>query len=147
MRAASALVLVPTLLAACGEVERLDLAVRPRQDDFETQIQPLLVQVGCSRDGVCHTTPQGELRLVEQPDADDLQDDYLGVKAKIDLDDPDASVLLTYLLAPEGGHRPQCWASTESCAYRKLRAWIAWSADGDPRPQDVACDTSAERCP
>lgn len=135
------------VIAACGEVERLDLTVRPRQDDFESAIQPLVEAAGCSRDGVCHTAPVGELALVVDPGAGALQENYLGLKSKVDLDDPGASRVLTYLLAPEGGHRPACWASTQSCGYRKLLAWIEWTENGDLRPQDVPCDVAAEPCP
>lgn len=137
------------LLVACGEVERVELTVRPRQDDFERHVQPLLEHLGCSRGGGCHALPLGELQILVEPDPDELQANYLSVKAKLNLDDPPASPILAKLLAgsPEGTHRPLCFASAKACAYRKLLAWIAWTGAGDPRPQDIACDYSGERCP
>jgi hypothetical protein len=145
MRRRAALLLL--LLAGCGEVETLELAVRPRQDDFGAQIQPLLEHMGCNRAGGCHTQPVGELQIVASPDGDQLQSNYLGVKSKVSLEDPEKSPILTDLLGPDGPHRPHCWASTQSCGYRKLLAWISWTQASDPRPQDVACDLAAEQCP
>lgn len=140
--------LVPALagalvLCACGEVERATLVVRPRKDDYGSQIQPLFERLGCSAGTICHSNAQGDLRLVDRPGAADLEENYLQVKAKSDLVAPDRSPLLESLLptavAPDATHVTVCWKSRESCAYRKIAAWMAWSSVSDPRPQDIPC--------
>ncbi len=134
--------------AACGEVERFDVVDRPRLDDYAAVVHPMLIEVGCSRNGRCHTQLAGELRLAPEPDAEDLKVGYAGLRARVNPDAPDESDVLRLLVQgnPAPTHRPPwCFASTESCAYRRLRAWIGWQAEGDPRPGDIAC--APEPCP
>ena len=140
-------VLLGALPAGCGEIERADLVVRPRKDDFAAEIQPIFERLGCSAGTLCHSVPQGDLKLVVSPGAAALDDNYLSAKGKIDLDTPAGSPLLADLLpkdaSPGATHVTVCWKSPESCAYRKISAWIAWDAAEDPRPQDIACDVEA----
>lgn len=136
--------LAVALAGACGEVEQAELVVRPRKDDFGAHIQPIFERLGCSAGTICHSTPQGDLELIDSPGAAGLDENYLQVKAKSRLDAPDESPLLESLLpadvAPEATHVTVCWKSRESCAYRKVRAWVAWSSAADPRPQDIPCE-------
>lgn len=132
----------------CGEVQVERLVVRPSFDDYRDEVQPLLVAVGCSLGAGCHQTEfRGEVRVIPEPNADELYRDYQALKALSNLGAPDDSVLLKRLLVGEPGatHQPLCFKSVDDCAYRKLRAWIAWDGEG-PRPQDVDCDYSAEGC-
>lgn len=145
-----AVVVAGVLLAGCGEIERLDLTVRPRQDDFEAQVQPLLQQLGCSRNGRCHTVALADLQIHEDPTPAQLQENFQSVKARLDLENPEASDLVSILVqGAEKRHPPPpqfCFVSTDSCAYRKIVAWIAWQGPSDPRPQDIDCDPSGEVC-
>jgi hypothetical protein len=141
---AAAWALVVAGQTGCGEIERADLVVRPRKDDYASQIQPIFERLGCSAGTLCHSGPQGDLMLVESPGAAALDENYLATKAKIDLDQPTGSPLIADLLpksiAPGATHVTVCWKSTESCAYRKINAWIAWDGAEDLRPQDIACE-------
>lgn len=134
-------------LLACGEIERAELLVRPSKADYAAEIQPIFESLGCSASRFCHATAQGNLLLVEQPTPSQLEDNFLGAKAMADLDAPDKSPLLASLLQteanPQALHNPACFSSRQSCAYRKIRAWIAWAQEGDPRPQDVPCTVEA----
>ena len=135
---------------ACGEVERFDVAVRPRLDDFESHVRPMLLEVGCSRNGRCHTQLVGDVQLTDALDAAQVQAEYEGLKAVVDLDAPGQGKALTLLLKghPAPTHRPAyCFESVNSCAYRKLLAWVAWAEADDLRPGQVACDYSDEACP
>ncbi len=137
-------ILVVALLPACGEITRVDLVVRPRRDDFEREIQPIFERLGCSAGTLCHSTPQGNLRLVDTPAPSELEDNYQGTRSKIDLEAPRASLLIVDLLpegvAPGANHVTVCWKRRDACSVRKLEAWIAWNADGDLRPQDIDCE-------
>lgn len=136
--------------ASCGGEVTYELAVRPRQDDFAEQIQPIFNHLGCSPGGGCHATGVGELFLVESPDAAQIDRAYQSVRSKLDLERPERSVLVAVLLStdlnPAATHDPVCFTRLDGCAYRKLLAWIAWEKPGDPRPQDVACDYSGDTC-
>lgn len=133
--------------AGCGEIERADLVVRPRKDDYAAEIQPIFERLGCSAGTLCHSGPQGDLMLVDSPGPAALDDNYLAAKAKIDLDAPAESALIADLLpksvAPAATHVTVCWKSVDSCAYRKLLAWITWDSAEDPRPQDLDCTVEA----
>ncbi len=131
------------ILPGCGEIETAQFLVRPRRDDYASQVQPILEKLGCSANAACHATAQGDLKVVVDPKAKDLDDNYLGVKAKLNLDAPGRSVLIADLLPTSASatadHNPVCFKSAMACSYRKLLAWIAWNAEGDPRPQDIDC--------
>ncbi|MCB9546617.1 MAG: hypothetical protein H6706_12285 [Myxococcales bacterium] len=135
-------------LAGCGEIERADLAVRPRQDDFAEEIQPLLLSLGCSPAGGCHDIGQGDVTIKVATDGAALEASYLSVKARIDREDPAQSRILQSVLAENTAsqHFPPGCIRQDGCAWQKLVAWIAWDADADPRPQDVACDPAPEGC-
>ena len=148
MRGAALALLLGAASSGCGEVERADLVVLPRKDDYVTEIQPLFATMGCSAGTRCHSVPQGNLRIiVTEPNAAELEENYQSAKGKSDLRAPDASPLIADLLFseanPQADHNPACWKSRESCAYRKLRAWIAWSGDDDPRPREIDCQLGA----
>ncbi|MCK6574461.1 hypothetical protein L6V77_25545 [Myxococcota bacterium] len=136
--------LLATALPSCGEITRAELVVRPRKDDFEREIQPIFERLGCSAGTLCHSTPQGNLRLVVEPDAVQLEDNYQGTKSKIELDDASGSLLVADLLPdsvePGANHVTTCWKSRDACAVRKLEAWIAWTSAEDARPQDIGCE-------
>lgn len=139
--------LLALAVSACGEIERADLVVRPRKDDYAREIQPIFERLGCSAGAACHSAPQGDLLLTASPNAAALDENYLSAKAKCDFDAPAASPLIADLLPadvePTATHVTVCFKSMDSCAYRKILAWIAWSGAGDPRPQDIACEVEA----
>ena len=146
-RRLSAGLLLAGATTACGEIERAELIVRPRKDDFAAEIQPIFERLGCSAGTLCHSGPQGDLKLVVSPGAAALDDNYLAAKGKVDLNAPLNSPLIADLLpktfAPGATHVTVCWKSTESCAFRKLLAWISWDGAEDPRPQDIDCEVEA----
>ncbi|MEZ4469423.1 MAG: hypothetical protein R3F60_01205 [bacterium] len=139
---------VTLCLLGCGEIERADLTVRPRQDDFADEIQPLLLSLGCSPQGGCHDIGQGDVTIKVAVDGASLEASYLSVKSRIDREAPAQSRILLSVLAENTAsqHFPAGCIHLDGCAYQKLTAWITWDADTDPRPQDVACDASAEGC-
>ncbi len=134
------------LLFGCGEVERVELTVRPRQDDFREVVRPLLLQVGCTGE-VCHGIKGGGggLFLPTTEDEAAVQEAYLFTKLFLDTEAAEESKFLSYCVCG-GGHRPACFSDPESCAYRKLVAWIGWQGEGDPRPQDVDCEITESEC-
>jgi len=144
MRMGSSWVLLAAALPACGEITRAELIVRPPKDDFEREIQPIFEKLGCSAGTLCHSTPQGNLRLHVQPDATQLEDNYQGAKSKIRLNDAAGSILVADLLPDTvqagADHVTTCWKSRDACAVKKLVAWIAWDSPEDPRPQDLDCE-------
>ncbi len=146
-----ALLVVASALAGvgCGEIERLELAVRPDPGDFAEAVQPVLVSAGCGKSPRCHGETGGELLIKAETDADSLQTSFQSVVGFVDLDAPDESALLEYVRTqePPTGHRPRnCW-TPETCAWRKIAAWIAWSGPGDERPQDIDCEVAEDELP
>ncbi len=129
-------------LSGCGEVSRLDLAVRPRQDDFAEVVQPALLAAGCGRSLACHGgVGGGELTIKKETDPDSIQESYLSTVGFVKLDDVSGSKLLYYV--EEGDeraiHRPtDCWTA-DDCAYRKIAAWVEWGGVSEVRPQEVDC--------
>ena len=89
---------------------------------------------------------QGDLQIALAPTADELETNYLNVKAHIDLDDPGGSAFLRAPLPVNASRHPTCFASEQSCAYRKLWTWIDWSETGDVRPQALDCAYEGEPC-
>lgn len=127
-------------LVGCGEIRTLELDVRPRYDDYERSIQPLLEETGCSAPGECHTIPQGELQVTLSPTPAEMVGNYLSVKARLNSKVPERSRILIAPLAGNADLRhPTCYASSDDCAYRKLIAWIRWDGAADPRPDEVGC--------
>lgn len=141
----------PIILAffvGCGEIEQADLTVRPRQDDFASDIQPLLVGLGCSSEGACHDLGMGDVLIRTGTGAADLEASYLSVKAQLDRESPEFSRLIQSVLVenPASQHVPPACIGRGGCAWQKLVAWIAWDGEGDARPAEVLCDTSGEGC-
>jgi hypothetical protein len=137
-----------TMVAGCGEIDVERLVVRPSFEDYQNNVQPMLIALGCSLGAGCHLTDfRGEVRIVAEPNTDELYRDYQSLKALSNLASPDQSILLKRLLVgePSATHQPLCFKAVDDCGYRKLRAWIAWDGTG-PRPQDVACSYDAEGC-
>jgi hypothetical protein len=133
---------------ACGEIERAELSVRPNQDDFASDVQPLLVSLGCSSPGGCHDLGLGNVLIKANASAADLELSFLSVKAQIDREQPEQSRIIQSVLAenPTTQHIPAACITQGGCAWQKLVAWIAWDGEGDPRPSDIVCDFSAEGC-
>lgn len=142
------LILLAFLGGACGEIERAELAVRPNQDDFARDVQPLLVSLGCTTEGACHDVGLGNVTIHVGTGASALEASYLSVKAQIDRESPELSRIIQSVLAenPTSQHVPPACISQGGCAWQKLVAWIAWDGEGDPRPADIACDYSTEGC-
>lgn len=135
-------------VAGCGEVERVSLAITPSPEDYNTEIHPLLLQIGCSGEGFCHDIGQGGLTITVGLGAADLEKSYLSVKAQLDLEDPAQSRLIQSVLTEntQTTHFPPNCISVDNCTHQKLVAWIAWTGEGDTRPQDLACDPTPEGC-
>ena len=139
-----ALELAALLLGACGgEIEQIEFVDRPRRDDFESHIQPMFENLGCSAGTYCHSAAQGNFAFVVDPDAAALQDNFLGARAFLDLDRPDESRLLRALVPstvlPDANHTVLCFKSVDACGYRQVLAWASWTQSGDPRPGDFGC--------
>jgi hypothetical protein len=150
---ALALALAPTLalalaVAGCGEVERVSLAITPSPEDYNTEIHQQLLQIGCSSEGFCHDIGQGGLTITVGMGAADLEESYLSVKAQLDFEDPAQSRLIQSVLTQntQTTHFPPDCISVDNCTHQKLIAWIAWTGEGDARPQDVDCDPTPEGC-
>jgi hypothetical protein len=136
-------------LTGCGgEVEVERLAVRPSLEAWQNDIQPLFRDMGCSVPGACHGDDfRGEVRIIAEPDANQSYNDYLSVKAALNLGDAEASPLLVRLLrnGPGGNHFPPCFNGRDACAWRKVVAWIEDDGTG-PGPEAIDCDASGEFC-
>ncbi len=134
-------------VGGCGEVERIDLQVRPRQDDFTNDVHGLLLQAGCSRGGGCHAIlGAGSLIILEATDEVSLLESYESVTALIDRETATESRLLYYVST--GDERaehfpPDCWKPGD-CVYRKIAAWIGWDGADQPRPGEIDCDVAAD---
>ena len=137
------------LLGSCGgEVDVERLAVRPSIEQWQNTIQPLFRDMGCSVAGACHGDDfRGEVRVMPEPDPGQSYTDYLSVKGALNLSDAEQSPLLVRLLrgGPGGNHFPPCFNSRDSCAWRKVVAWISDDGTG-PGPDDIDCDASEEFC-
>ncbi|MEZ4463343.1 MAG: hypothetical protein R3F43_02185 [bacterium] len=105
-------------LLGCGEIERADLAVRPRQDDFADEIQPLLLSLGCSR-RVAATTSARATSPSRWPSTARPQTSYLSVKSRIDREAPASRILLSVLAENTASqHFPAGCIHLDGCAYR-----------------------------
>ncbi len=134
----------------CGEFETLELPQYPPRQDF-VAVQEVLVSVGCSGDEAqgCHRTLIADFRITEEPKSDQArEDELLLTKSKIDLLDPDQSVLLRVALRGDAKSlsHPICFSSVDSCAYRKIIAWIRWGGEDDERPDDIECQVEDDSC-
>lgn len=137
------------LVTGCGEIQRIDVEVRPRQDDFAAEIQPALIEAGCSRGPACHESEgAGALIVLVEDDDDSLLRSYESSTSLIDRDSSADSRLLYYVAEgdPRAEHFPMdCW-TTDDCVYRKLLAWIDWDGEG-PRPQELDCNVADDPLP
>ena len=127
------------LLAGCGEVASVSLVNRPEREAFP-EIREILLTVGCSGDdraGGCHAVVVGDLQIsIEEPPAQQLEEEFLQIKAIVDLDAPEESRVLTVAAPPDPddpepvGHSI-CFDAGGACADSKLLAWISGEAPGD----------------
>lgn len=143
-----ALLALPTGLLGCGEIERVSLAITPDPEDYNAEVHPLLLQIGCSPEGACHDIGQGGLTIATGMGAADLEASYLSVKAQLDFEAPADSRLIQSVLVEntQTTHAPSDCISVDNCTHQKLVAWIGWTGEGDPRPQDIDCDPTPEGC-
>ena len=131
-----------------GEVEVARLTIRPSFEAWQDTIQPLFREMGCAVNGACHGDDfRGEVRITGAPDGEALYADYLSVKATVNVAEPERSPLLVRLLrgGPGANHFPPCFDAVDSCAWRKVVAWIGDDGTG-PGPADIDCDASEEVC-
>lgn len=137
-----------SITAGCGEIERVSLAITPSPEDYNTEIHPLLLQIGCSSEGFCHDVGQGGLTIAVGMGGADLENSYLSVKAQLDFEDPAQSRLIQSVLVEntQTTHFPPNCIAVDNCTHQKLVAWIAWTGEGDQRPQDIECDPTPEGC-
>ncbi|MGC6416640.1 MAG: hypothetical protein ACON3Z_05970 [Bradymonadia bacterium] len=135
-------------LGGCGEVTELALSIRPSQAEFPA-VKAALIEVGCSRPG-CHLTLTGDFKL--DPDdnsAANLDEEYQLAKGFVDLDDPDASILVRVGLKGDPAaesHRFLCFENADACAYRKVDAWLRAAEPGDPSIGDIDCEPIKDAC-
>lgn len=140
--------LIPVLVfVGCGEVERIDLQVRPRQDDYSDVVHGLLLEAGCARGGGCHAIlGAGSLLIAEDTGEASLLESYQSVTALIDRDTATESRLLYYVTTGDARAEhfpPDCWKPAD-CVYRKIAAWIGWDGADQPRPQEVDCEVAED---
>lgn len=131
-------------VAGCGgEIEQAELAIVPSPDDFNTEIQPLLIELNCSSAGGCHDIGLGGVTIKVATGAADLEESYLSVKSQIDLEEPaDSRIILSVLTEnSQATHNPRACIDLDSCSYQKLVAWISNEA-----PQDIDCDPTPDGC-
>ena len=131
----------------CGQVETLELAIRPSQADFPL-VKEALVTVGCSRPG-CHLTLTGDFKLDPNDNSPaNLDAEYQLAKAFVDLDNPDASVLVRVALEgdPNAETHRICFQTEMACAYQKVDAWIRAELPDSPNIGDVNCEPVMDSC-
>ncbi len=97
-------------------------------EQFETTVQPILIQHGCDANGDCHGGGiRGTLQL-SPPGAKDPQFDFDQVSRQVTASPIEASLLLTEPLALAAGGTPhgiKPFDSTADAQYQAIRAWIA----------------------
>lgn len=136
--------LAALLLTACGEatVTGLVLPVVPDNGAQFLVAQQAMLDIGCGIPG-CHATIVGNFQITANPKAPAaLDEEYSLTKRFIDLDDPDASVLLTAALASNTQNHVACFKDGEGCAWQIITAWIA----GDPPADSVDCTPTPSAC-
>ncbi|MCB9527670.1 MAG: hypothetical protein H6701_04595 [Myxococcales bacterium] len=130
-------------LAACGEatVTGLALPIVPDNGAQFVAAQQAMVTIGCALPG-CHATIVGNFKVTANPkDPVALDAEYTLTKAFIDLDAPDASVLLTAALVGNPDRHQPCFKDTQGCAWQIVTTWIA---GGDAAA--VACTPTEGAC-
>ena len=131
----------------CGQVETLQLSIRPNQADFPL-VKEALITVGCSRSG-CHLVLTGDFKLDPNDNSPgNLDEEYQLAKAFVDLDNPDASLLVRVALEgdPEADMHRVCFETAMACAYRKVDAWIRAESPESPNIGDVDCEPIVGAC-
>ena len=131
-----------TCSLGCGEAEEITLPSRPDRATFE-DMQRTLLAIGCSAEGTgCHSVLVGDFKVSSFPKAPaDAETEFLLTKPFIDLEDGANSILLKSALSGDElaeGH-PICFSGVDSCAYRRILAWIDFTPD--------AGETMDEACP
>ena len=130
-------------LSGCGEITSISLEDRPERALFP-EVRSVLITAGCSGAGAgggCHSVLTGNLQIsIEDPGPADLDEEFLQIKAIVDLETPDESLLLQVGLPLEPISHQVCYHEIgQGCAYLKLRAWIS----GEPFPQ---CEVEVDSC-
>ena len=94
---------------------------------FEQNVEPILVRQGCDATGDCHGGGiRGSLEL-SPPNAKDARFDFDQVVLQVSATAPDRSPILTEPLALAAGGTPhgfKPFASTEDADYQAILAWI-----------------------
>lgn len=130
------------LSMGCGEAEEITLPSRPDRANFE-EMQRTLLTIGCSADGTgCHAVLVGDFQVSSFPKAPaDAEREFLLTKPFIDLEDGANSILLRSAFEgdPLAAGHPLCFSNADSCAYRRILAWIDYESDVD--------ETMEEACP
>ena len=128
-------------LLCCGEAKVIEFSQRPNRAAF-TDAQETLLKIGCASDGTgCHAVLVGDFKVSPFPkEPGDLDTEFVLTKPFLDLDEPENSILMRTALKddPEALGHPICFENTETCAFRRLSAWIAYSVQGD-ESMDEAC--------
>jgi hypothetical protein len=102
-------------------------------EDFESNVEPVLVRHGCDATGDCHGGGiRGSLEL-SPPDAKDARFDFDQVSLQVSASAPESSAILTEPLALDAGGTPhgvKPFASTSDADYQAILAWVR--AGGQP---------------
>lgn len=125
---------------ACGEAEEITIPTRPDRTSFD-DAQETMLTIGCGVAG-CHAVLVGDFKLTEFPKSPtSSESEYLLTKPFLDLEDAENSLLMRTALQddPNALGHAICFDSVDSCAFRRLVAWINFTADGD--------QTMEEACP
>jgi hypothetical protein len=134
--------LVLSMLACSGQVDEINLNIRPNQEQFEQAIYPMLLSLNCELDDgstttcvSCHSQGEHGYLLVENA----VTPSFFSIQKQIDLVNTAQSNIL--IQAGRDTHpvtHPVCYDSVQSCSYQKLLKWISWQ-EGEIDYDQISC--------
>ena len=132
------------LVCACGgEIETLNVNIRPNKSQFEEIIYPRLMAIRCEDESGlnqskcvdCHQNGDYQYYFKEG----EIDRNYLSAQQKINFDEPALSALLSTISYPTNPiTHPVCIPSYQTCSYQWLSAWITWQGE-DLNFDDIQC--------
>ena len=132
------------IVVGCGEAKVIEFSQRPNRELF-TDAQETMLKIGCASDGTgCHAVLVGNFKVSPFPKPPgDLDNEFVLTKPFIDLDEPTNSLLMRVALQddPEAVGHAICFSNADSCAFRRLRAWIAYETPNDSTLEEACPET------